>query len=53
MGRILAATVLLVLAMGSTDVKVAGPFWYFLAPLMVLVAVALIVDEAAARGRRR
>lgn len=49
--RAVLATVLLVLAMGSTDRRTAG-VWYFLAPLMVLFAVGLIID-AARHGRDR
>lgn len=45
MWRALTATVLLVLAMGSTDRKQAG-LLYFLMPFMVLFAVAFIIDAA-------
>jgi len=51
MGRLLAAAMLLTLAMGSTDKDTAG-VWYWLSPVMVAFAVALIVDEAVARNRR-
>lgn len=46
-GKMIVATVLLVLAMGSTDRHSAGVF-YWLMPLMVLFAVGLIIDAADA-----
>lgn len=48
MGRILGATVLLVLAMGGiTDGY--GNAWFWLSPFLTMLAVALIVDAARAR----
>ena len=51
MTRIFAATVLIILSIGSADPARAGVF-FWLMPLMVLFAVALIVDEATARAKR-
>lgn len=50
MGRSFVATCLLILAIGSTDIRMG--VWYFLMPFEVWVAVALIIDVARDQGRK-
>lgn len=50
MWRMITATCLLIVAMGSTDQHEAGVF-FWLMPFMVLFAVAFVVDAARERAK--